>query len=316
MKRSRENIHVVVTCSNRKAIEPSEQLKARNLKSTNPETRAKKWLAAIASGETQRRPAKEIYTGNHWAVARTIPELSDAHTAVRLWVASAGYGFISDSTPIQSYAATFSPGHEDTVVSDRRFLPYWWEALNSGYDKETPRNIASLVEAYPRDAVLVAISEPYLGALADDLEEAHLRAKLDRFTIICGGWSRAGKGRHSRLLETPERLQSNLGGSKIEFNVRAARRAIQFSAKRKEFSLAALREHFGHLSATSKPIVRAKRVSLGDDQIADYIRTHLSANPTQSRTRLLRNLRDEGQACEQSRFAAIYRSVMNERIPT
>lgn len=316
MRRSRENIHVVVTCSNRKAIEPSEQLKARNLKSANPEARAQQWLAAISTGDAQRHPAKEIYSGNHWAVARTIPELSDAHTAVRLWVASAGYGFISDSTPIQSYAATFSPGHEDTVVSDRRLLPYWWKALNSGYDKETPRNIVSLVEAYPRDAVLVAISEPYIGALLDDLEEASLRADCDRFAIICGGRSRAGKRGHDGFLETPERLQSDLGGSKIEFNVRAARRAVQFSAKRKEFSLAALREYFGHLSATSKPIVRVKRVSLGDDQIADYIRTRLKANPTQSRTRLLRDLRDEGQACEQSRFAAIYRSVMNERLPT
>jgi hypothetical protein len=52
-----------------------------------------------------------------------------------------------------------------------------------------------------------------------------------------------------------------------------------------------------------------------DEQIREFIRRELSRNRVASRSLLLRKLRDSGRACEQSRFACLYREmVADEKI--
>ncbi|CAM5715916.1 hypothetical protein SVIOM74S_09450 [Streptomyces violarus] len=48
-----------------------------------------------------------------------------------------------------------------------------------------------------------------------------------------------------------------------------------------------------------------------DENVIAFIRESLAQNPSYSRTRLLRMLRDQGLACEQKRFAELYATVEN-----
>jgi hypothetical protein len=82
-----------------------------------------------------------------------------------------------------------------------------------------------------------------------------------------------------------------------------------------------LREHRGpltrdemsdtleHLLAHQPGLLRLDRRRRSDADLATFIRTRLRCNPSLSRSRLLREFRDEGNACEQSRFALIFNAA-------
>lgn len=60
---------------------------------------------------------------------------------------------------------------------------------------------------------------------------------------------------------------------------------------------------------------KAKRVvgrTMTDEEVLGFIRDRLRLNPHAPRTRLLKELRSAGQACEQGRFAGLYTRVQEE----
>jgi hypothetical protein len=56
-------------------------------------------------------------------------------------------------------------------------------------------------------------------------------------------------------------------------------------------------------------VPRYERKKLSDEEVGEMIASRLAQLPGMSASRLLREFRDAGYACEQSRFGQLHRSV-------
>jgi hypothetical protein len=65
-----------------------------------------------------------------------------------------------------------------------------------------------------------------------------------------------------------------------------------------------------HLLSQQPPIEEYRRRAATDEQVKDFIRWELNRNGVLSQSLLLRKFRDSGRACEQSRFASLYRDMV------
>ncbi len=299
--------NVVVTCSHRKRLQVPHELRVRNLPRLPFDRRVGEWLERLKGSATPVACALDLYAGEHWSVARSLPKVA-AGQPVHLWILSAGYGLISGEARIHAYAATFAPGHPDSVgLNGTR--GDWWSALAawSGPEPGSPRSLAQLARQDPGGTILVALSPPYLDACSVDLTEA--AASLDiheRLSVICVGGTDGTKLK-DLMLPGDARLQHELGGSRQALNVRVLAHL--------------LREHQGPMTriecaATIEDVlslqpnlVEYDRKRCSDAEVAHYIRNRLEIDQSISRSRLLREFRDDGFACEQSRFGELFNTA-------
>jgi len=74
----------------------------------------------------------------------------------------------------------------------------------------------------------------------------------------------------------------------------------------REFSMASAVERTERLMADCAPLQRFDRKKLSDREIADFIDSRRRGTANTSASQLLRELRDSGMACEQSRFRRLF----------
>ena len=72
-------------------------------------------------------------------------------------------------------------------------------------------------------------------------------------------------------------------------------------------------EYLARLLAEQPPVRRYERKKLTDREVLDMIPSRLAQAPAMPASRLLREFRDAGYACEQQRFAQLYRTVTGAR---
>lgn len=74
----------------------------------------------------------------------------------------------------------------------------------------------------------------------------------------------------------------------------------------RKFSMATAVERTEKLMANAAPLPRFQRRVLSDSQIVEFIAHRRLEVTNASASRLLRDLRDQGMACEQSRFGRLF----------
>jgi hypothetical protein len=253
-----------------------------------------------------------LYAGDHWCVVRELA----GRPGVRVWVCSAGYGLVNLSSPLRPYSATFAAGEPDSVGTGAgdagKARRAWWEELCdwNGPGPAGPRSLASLARAFPGDALLVAASDVYLRAVADDLLAAATIVAPDRLAVISAG-AGAVPGLEDYRLPADARLQARVGGARAALNARLARLALD-SVGRGDFSRRLLSDGFARLKAALPPPAPAGRAPVSDEQVRRFIRAALAEHPRPRATPLLRRLRQSGRACEHARFAALYRAALEQ----
>lgn len=304
-------MHVVVTCTKRKTRPPSAGLRLRETAAATPEARAEAWIARLRDAGGGFVPARDLYAGDHWRVALSIPDAAPA-LDVHLWVCSAGYGLLPAGTLIAPYSATFSDTHPDAVhrglagAPRAEVLRRWWGRLAEweGPDPGRPRTLRALAEAHPGAALLVVASAPYLRALGGDLADARdaLRGP-DQLSIVSAA-ARHLSGLEESVVPFDDRLQRLLGGADMSLNVRVARELLRRVGEPRRSELARVAEGLGR--GLERPEVPA-RTPQTDDQVRGFIHRELAARPAARWSPLLRKLRTElGLACEQKRFRQLF----------
>jgi hypothetical protein len=159
--------------------------------------------------------------------------------------------------------------------------------------------------------ILVAASEVYLHALAEDLREAvQGLGDPERLGILSGGCD-ALDGLTPFLLPCDARLQPVVGGALQSLNVRVARAAL-LDWCREPPTRSSLRERLAQLIAGQPPADCPRRERMTDDELRRYIRAALAREPGSRPTPLLRRLRAAGQACEHSRFTNLFRQTREQ----
>jgi len=312
-------VHIIVSCTDRKRARIPAKLRLRSIRARSIAERAKKWWSRLQQHQNKAIPAENLYAGDHWAVARTLPEVAKkAGFRPHLWVASGGYGLVPVEAQLRPYSATFARGHPDSVhgssrnwLSREELAQAWWKQLARfrGPCRGAPRSVTQLVRQDPGAYLLVAASLDYVRAMEIDLLEAAAQLRQpDRLLIITkpGGIDRSPLRRH--VIPSSAVLQQGLGGARISLHARVARQILE-KAKRGGLSARIFAQHYRRLIKRSRAVPKIKRQSMSDEELHRFIREGLGRMPGAGWTPLLRSLRESGRACEQKRFKRLFQEV-------
>lgn len=305
-------LHVVLTCTDRKT--PSPALCVRSLAAGSLNSRFDAWKNAVASANTGAIPISQLYAGDHWQIVRSIERATPSGIAVQVWICSAGYGLLEMASPAQPYSATFASSHADSVAPPGASFTTrdWWQALGTWRPADIlgPRTIVELVRSHPNDFVLVGVSGVYATAMSRDLADAyHVARENDRIAIISLG-DRPADQVKAAVIHTDARLKAVLGGAMHSLNARVVRRAVESASYwfPERQALAALIKSW---TDSAPALVTFNRRRLDDETVRAFITARLGEHPRATHTHTLRALRDGGSACEQARFATLFREVQS-----
>jgi hypothetical protein len=309
-------IDVIVSCSNRKRYPVRRDLSLRALENGTVPQRARRWLFQLRKTDVPKYPVRDVYAGDHWSIVRSLASTKlTGRTRLRIWVCSAGYGLIPYSASIKTYNATFARGHRDAVSigesseQTRTDNQRWWESLARQWEGPVPgapRRLNEIPSAFGKAPMLVVLSSDYLRAVARDIDallsDAYYR---DHLSIVSCGSDNLPDPSSQNLLPCNATMQHFVGGVRISLNVRIAAYLLRGLKNR-----TASYDNFRRICRTIKtrPLRNARRKNLSDDEVRDFIRHEASQDPKVSRSALLSLLRKSKFACEQSRFARLYRS--------
>ena len=311
--------NIIVTCTKRKSVPAEDCLQLGRVAGSTVVELAKQWISRLQKASSPSRPADELYSGDHWQIARSLPEVASGRKVqVRLWVCSAGYGLIPSWAPLKPYSATFSTHHKDSVLRRLASLSggnihEWWTQLAKwpGPVPGEPRTLSDLARDMKHSPLIFVASDVYLRAVGSDLEDARNALADPRLlTIVSGGGTPSGVLR-SHLLPCNARLQSLLGGALMSLNVRAVRR-IMSRVERWPLRCDDLAAEFQELVDAQPDFEQPQRRSMTDDKVQQFIRRHLAKNPLLCVSPLLRQFRDSGFACEQKRFGRLFLQVRKQ----
>ena len=310
-------VNVIVTCTKRKTVAVPERLKFRCVRIAPVQTKALLWCQRLNGSRAETLPARQLYSGDHWSIARSLENASTAGGAdVRLWIASAGYGLVSMDTLLKPYSATFSSDHPDSIAkrttSKNRVSVFrlWWDAMSQADIANTakPRTIADIAAEVPNAPLLVIASENYLRALQQDVLAAMtLLNNVELLSIFSAG-CRSLDNLKEHLVPYDARMQHAVGGAMRSLNMRVAQLALA-NCRRSPPTYPVFRKELGRLMRQQPDVKRFNRIPLTDDDVRTYILKELREESTGCHTPLLRKLRDTGQACEQKRFAKLFHEV-------
>lgn len=309
---------IIASCADRKRLPVPNGLMLRNVTGRDIEGRTERWCRALYASSSPVLPALDLYIGDHWSVCRQLQKDAMASGfAPALWVVSAGYGLLPASALIHAYSATFACGHQDFVGVRQPnetvdATQAWWTALQTCCPTAAPfRSIAVLAGNHPRAVILFVASPEYVAACTQDLLEA--RSQLsdpDRLILVTSRGFQAKAPLEDHVVFSDARMQPELGGARTSLNARVASKILR-EAPKHGLSAGHLRSRFQRLASSSPPLVTYDRKALSDDQVTTFIANSLRRSPGSSCTRLLRQLRDSGGACEQGRFREIFGRVQD-----
>ncbi len=250
-----------------------------------------------------KKPARDLYAGSSWAAVREVLALNQ----VNVWIASAGYGLITPSSCISPYSATFTRHHPDFVGGKdlTHGAETWWRKLTErNFRSEKIRSISELVKRYPDTPLIASLSEDYWSALKWDFQKAsEYTTAPENLIFIAAGVSERGQLRR-HFLPCDARLERQLGRGRSAINVRTL--AFALKNYRHLVGTTELFQTFANLLATLDVFPYPKRRHTSDADILNYIKIQLTHQPKMSHSNLLRQLRADGMACEQTRFRNLF----------
>lgn len=301
---------VVVPCASRKALRSTSEARAVSLARSLQDAVETAWLDRVRKLDPAC-PAASLYCGRGSRLAREAAAASGG----ALYYASAGLGLVSAERALPAYGLTVT-GKGPESVALRVAGPFdpaaWWSAVNSG-PFATP--LADLFAPPDGTPVLVGLTQPYARMVAPALEalpEAARRRLRIFGANLCTVLPAAVV---KQALPYDERLEAILPGTRADFPQRAllhfargglhACPSLDLDRQRRWVEAA--------LAGRCAP-GRPHRLRLSDADMVRQIERHLPGSPTMGL--LLRALRDrEGIACEQSRFARLYRAATGGTSP-
>src|SRR5262245_42286208 len=111
------HLHVVVACTDRKRRLAGAPLRLGDVRGPTLKERCHAWWGALSRAPASL-PARDLYAGDHWAIARSLPSIAQSRGFIpSLWVASAGYGLVPADLLLAPYSATFAPDSPDSIVA-------------------------------------------------------------------------------------------------------------------------------------------------------------------------------------------------------
>lgn len=292
----RQKLTLVVTCTDRKSARPDDTLLVRNLPNLPPAERSRAWFENLR-GAARQVPLRQLYQGEAWTQVLQLERTAQSiGFETRLLVASAGLGLARASDLAPAYGATFAPRQPDSVANDPVGGRAWWQALKA-------RTGAASTDEWRDSAALFVLSETYAHAMADDMV-----ALAGRTDVVVFGGSRDVPPQVR--IPADRQLRQSLGGTTTSLNLRTAIAWLKLLPEPRINGSLQHPEWRAWVDA-SRSRDSYDRRPMTDAQVAHFIRNLRAADPSMSRSRALRILRDEGMACEQKRFGRLFQEAVH-----
>lgn len=260
------------------------------------------------------RPAYELYVGRGFHEALACKTL----TKGRLFIVSAGLGLIEDQTKIPTYDLTIAKSSANVanrVVGEDFSQRHWWSAVSDqGFNKD---GISGLIRRNTASLFCISLPSTYLEMVMDDLGAI----PIDLIGNVRIFSSEEGR----RLL--PEKLMhtwmpydgrldgadSPIPGTKADFSQRAMHHFLQHVAPRggndsqqdSELVLECLKS----MNHPRQP----NRIRMTDTEIVSVMNRDFDVVGGTASKMLTHLRRGLGIACEQSRFAQLFRDLKTKR---
>jgi hypothetical protein len=304
-----KELHLIVTCAERKRVAPTKSTMMRSLRARTLDTRLRDWAERLRTNAAMSVAAEDLYAGEYWSIVRTLPSIArEAGFAPTLWVASAGYGLVRGTARIRAYAATFTAHHPDTVIktNERADARRWWNLVTKQRlaGSRGSSDLQTLARKNPGAAFLIIGSPTYISAMHDDIAGAAAALDDTGQLVIVTSPNGMPNGLAAYTLYATAGLQSSLGGSLLSLHARVASALLQ--AARGQLDPHRLKRN---LRRREKERTIPSREALSDKAVRQFIKKSSARNYSAG----LRELRDAGFACEQSRFRQLFRDARQKR---
>lgn len=268
---------------------------------------AERWRTALRQ-QSLRVAAADLYAGRSFVEARR----TAASAGGLLFVVSAGLGLVAAEDQVPGYnltAASKEGGLNAALAAHSATAADWWTALCEG------NGLARLLRQHPKAILLMALPSSYIRMVSADLATVS-KEDAARLRILTSpaGRKELPEVATSAALPYDERLESvpQYAGTRADFPQRALRHFVE-TVNGHLHSLEAGRQLVEEALATRGVPQSPTRTRLSDKGIRELIRSNWRKYDGQS-AKLLRFLRDDALvACEQGRFASLWRSIRDEQ---
>lgn len=293
------NVIIVTNCTNRKrSIGDEPVVPPERLNHESVDDFAVRWIEKANQNEVKIK-AKKLYCGRGYNEIL----VSQDKLASRLITISAGFGALLEDDTIPPYNFTF----ENLQRLNIDHLD-WWQSINKARGKSDI--VQKIVNDSSVDLILMSVSEKYLNFILEELNSLKTDT-LKKIRIIIG--YKPPKSVEKYTIYYDSRLDgpnSPIRGTRSDFNSRALRHFTENIILKNETNTIEshrnkVNELLDHMEYPSIP----KRKKVTDEEVRSLIKAYWNESGGRSSI-CLRLLRDNaGVACEQSRFAKLFRQV-------
>jgi hypothetical protein len=325
------NINVIITCVAQKNVPKTVSILDENIKEGSVEFVFEQWKKIL--GGTKLKPVKaaDLYMGLLWNRYMDLWGMISGKTKnTKLWIISAGHGFIGSEEMIVPYNITFQNPQFDipsvfskvkidkSKDSKREALRKWWKLLTDDKADQKFNSISKLIKSGSEDdKYIIVAGRDYIDAVYDDLLNGlkHLKNKENLIII--------SNNVNDSLLRTlePHWLYADKKFINIkETNSSAVNASIakelfwRMFSKKNDFSPWTITEFNSNLLFMANGLDDVEvfdRKKGTDEEIKDHIRSILKQSVI-SFSKMHEDYRKSGRACEQKRFQKLYNEVKAE----
>lgn len=299
---------ILVPCSSLKSALPGRDAQAVSLARDSQERVETAWLQTLTDlGPTHR--ANDLYQGRGFRVALKLAAECDAE----LYIVSAGLGLVRAGLSIPAYGLTLSGTGPENIATriEGRFDPSgWWRAISRG---PFATSLHAIFKSRRKGIIIASLSHTYarlVGSALAQIPQNHLA----RLRIVGSGLRTVlPEALQPYFMPYDDRLAKYAPGARVDLAQRALAHFVREclpalpdgdATAHAKWVAAAL----GQMTAPAIPVRRRST----DDAVLEVIHQYLGSGMTAAR--LLRVLRDQkGMACEQARFARLYRLATSRR---
>lgn len=303
---------IITPCSDRKYGFTPEHMRAASLPLGSLPSVANEWATRVKES-ISTNAARDVYAG------RSFVELKAAQSLVSadLVIISAGLGIVRGQQKIPNYGITVSRSASDSIfkkIEGKAQSSEWWSHLQKTMGATFDLNS---IDFGTYDLVLMIMSKNYAKMVSSDLSlmSEDVIKKLRVFGV--GINSLIPLKLRDNILSYDQRLNGpdyDHPGTMTDLPARCLLDFCQQMQGNSEIGrgLQYDKEFVeGRLTGMRYPEVFDRKVCT-DDEVKLFILEHWDTNKGNV-NKTLRLLRDKGFACEQTRFANLFRSVKHEK---
>ena len=298
---------IISPCSDRKRGPKSKIISASHLTNGTLKDVATEWCERVKNSE-KNNSANKVYKGRSFS---TIMK-SKSNLNCDLLIISAGLGLVEDTQNIPNYSLTVSQGSQDSIkdkIIMDNFVPSdWWAELK--LINNISFNLVKYLEEKNYSLIILNLSKQYARMIFHELNSLPKNIYQKIRIIGVGIENYLPNNLRNNLLDYDQRLngpQSELPGTMTDLGSRCVYDFSNYLLTNKDLGKS-LELDKDFICLRLKPMkypITHDRKQLSNNEVIEFL-LHNWENFGGQSTKSLRFLRDNGFACEQSRFRDLF----------